>query len=95
MTRLWRLLPMAVGLMAVPGCAAAARTAAVEPTRLPDCSFRSASTCWTLAGRFPTRQSAVRDTMPELRLDGPPPVLAAASDSIDRHPDTLEPTESR
>jgi hypothetical protein len=94
MTRLLRVYPIALAVAAASACAPASPAAALTPSRTPDCSFRSGSTCWTLAGRFPARRPGVWDTMPERRLGQPPPVLAA-SDSIHRHPDPPDLTESR
>jgi hypothetical protein len=63
------------------GCAAASPTAGGSAPE-PDCSFRSVTTCWTLAGRFPFRQAPAR--APEELRAPPPPVLASAADSLDR-----------
>ena len=67
------------GLLA--GCGAATTTAASHAPE-PACSFRSATTCWTLAGRFPARQ-APPPAREDLR-EPPRAVLASAADSIDR-----------
>jgi hypothetical protein len=45
------LLLLSVALLC--GCAAATRPSSAAPRLEPDCSFRSPSTCWTVAGRFP------------------------------------------
>jgi hypothetical protein len=59
------------GLLALAGCAPQARTALAPSPHEPDCSFRSAATCWTIAGRFP----APPDSAPAGALDPPPPLL--------------------
>ena len=64
------------------GCAAAAASAARTPAE-PACSFRAATTCWTVGARFPTRQAA--PPLEELRAP-PPPILASASDSTSLRP---------
>jgi hypothetical protein len=94
MIRLPRLAQFTLGLTALVGCASAPPGGAVRPARMPDCSFRSASTCWTLAGRFPARRPVARDTTPERRLAEPPAALAAADDSVAPHHDRPESTES-
>ncbi len=88
MTRLVPMMPCAIGLTLAAACATAPPSTTMAPLRAPDCSFRSASTCWTLAGRFPVRRPVAKDTMPETRLAEPPAVFAAATDSSGRHLDT-------
>ena len=61
------------------GCALAT-TAATRSESETACSFRSATTCWTLAGRFPVRQAPA--PKPEELRALPPAVLATAADSI-------------
>jgi len=63
------------------GCAATARSAAVVPEDDPDCSFHSATTCWTMAGRFPTPRPAAADSLPDDLGRQPPAVLARGADS--------------
>jgi hypothetical protein len=68
-------ITLALGAFLLSGCAAhQSRAAAPEPE--PDCSFRSAATCWTVAGRFPTRRSEPRDSTREKLLQDPPTSLA-------------------
>jgi hypothetical protein len=43
----------------------------------PDCSFRSAATCWTLSGRFPARRREGRDSVPADVIRPPPASLAS------------------
>ena len=73
-----------VTLALLSGCAAAAAPAssssAAEPER--DCSFRSATTCWTLAPRIPTPRPAARDSVPDQLLTPPRPVLASEADTV-------------
>lgn len=94
MTSPRRLLPFAIGMAAAFGCAPVPRTSRVGPARMPDCSFRAASTCWTMAGRFPARRPVAKDTTPDIRTDHSPAVLAITTDSLDHHADTHMPTES-
>jgi hypothetical protein len=49
-------LLMGLGTMMLCGCGVAAQSSSRTPPREPDCSFRSAGTCWTLATRFPARE---------------------------------------
>ncbi len=72
-----------VALTLLSGCAAVAAPAssssAAEPER--DCSFRSATTCWTLAPRVPAQRPGPRDSVPD-RIQTPPrPVLASEADT--------------
>jgi hypothetical protein len=39
------------------GCAASTQSTAAAEQPDPDCSFRSPTTCWTMAGRFPPVRS--------------------------------------
>jgi len=72
---------MALGLTLLCGCAATARSAAAGPEGKPDCSFHSATTCWTMAGRFPTPRPAAADSLPDDLGRQPPAVLARGADS--------------
>jgi len=72
---------MALGLTLLCGCAATARSAAAVPEDKPDCSFHSATTCWTLAGRFPAPRPAAADSVPDDLGHQPPAVLAKGADS--------------
>jgi hypothetical protein len=60
------------------GCGTSGQSAATMPEPKPDCSFRSATTCWTLAGRLPARRSEVPDSLPNEILKQPPASLAIA-----------------
>jgi len=77
--------PMSVAVAAafLSGCGAA-NAAAVRTTPVADCSFRSSTTCWTLAGRFPARQ--ISTPSPEELRGTPRPVLASAADSVAARP---------
>jgi hypothetical protein len=70
-----------VGIGVLSGCAAASSTAAGRAPE-PACSFRSVTTCWTLAGRFPIRQAPA--PAPQELRSPPQAVLASAADSIGR-----------
>jgi hypothetical protein len=65
-----------LGAFLLSGCAAN-QSRAAAPEREPDCSFRSAATCWTVAGRFPARRDETRDSTPEKILQEPPANLAS------------------
>jgi len=71
----------ALGVALLCGCAATPRSATVAPREEPDCSFRSATTCWTIVDRFPARRAEARDSVPE-RLMRPPTVLANRADTV-------------
>jgi hypothetical protein len=78
MTR-W-LVPTAVLLC---GCAVApVDSSSLAPEAEPDCSFRAATTCWTLGARVPAPRAEARDTTPDRLLREPPAVLANASDTV-------------
>jgi hypothetical protein len=65
------------------GCAAGRRdSTALAPEREPDCSFRSATTCWTLGARVLAPERAARDTAPDRLLRQPPAVLASRADTV-------------
>ncbi|HKU60319.1 MAG TPA: hypothetical protein VJQ44_03810 [Gemmatimonadales bacterium] len=66
------------------GCAAGvapASRSSAGPGPDSDCSFRAATTCWTLAPRIPAAGAAPRDSSPDQLLTPPRPVLAAKADS--------------
>jgi hypothetical protein len=65
-----------VGVLLLSGCAAATQSSSTTERAEEDCSFRSATTCWTLAGRFPPPRAEPRDD-PEQTL----PVLASGADT--------------
>ena len=71
-------------IVLLSGCAAGAvgtSASSATPEREGDCSFRSATTCWTLAPRVPVSSPARRDSAPDQLLTPPRPGLAARADS--------------
>ena len=70
-----------LGAILLCGCGVAAQSSSRTPPREPDCSFRSAGTCWTLAARFPESRAEVRDSLPADPLSEPPTVLATGADT--------------
>jgi len=78
-----RVLSVAAVVALLAGCGAA-NAAAVRTTPEADCSFRSGTTCWTLAGRFPAGRSSAPAPR-ELRAP-PRAVLATAADSAAARP---------
>jgi hypothetical protein len=73
------LLVLEVALLG--GCGTSGRSHAAVPEPKPDCSFRSATTCWTLAGRLPAWRPEVQDSLPNKILTQPPASLAIADSS--------------
>jgi hypothetical protein len=86
-----RIMPTPVALLGIAllgGCAAAQSSSAAPPLE-PDCSFRSASTCWTVAGRFPARRPKSTPSKPdEIRDPSPAAVASTADPSKDNAPVT-------
>jgi len=80
-----RIVLPSLSLGLLVGCAAAARPAALRPEREPDCSFGSATTCWTIGTRFPARRAAA-DSAPRELLGHPPLIVASAPDSASQVP---------
>lgn len=78
-------LPVMVGLGLIVGvlggCATIARTPSPAPSPSPDCSFRSATSCWTPTTRFPGPRPEPADSAPGRILAPPAVVLASESDS--------------
>jgi hypothetical protein len=72
------LMPLSVVVLC--GCAVSAQpSSAAAPER--DCSFRSATTCWTVAGRFPAPRPEPRDSVPTELLSQPRAILASGADT--------------
>ena len=74
----------AIAAVLLSGCAAGmpqTSSSSAMSERERDCSFRSATTCWTLAPRVPASRAAPRDSVPDQLLTPPQPVLAARPDS--------------
>src|SRR5688572_12648459 len=46
-------LLLGLGTVLLCGCGVAAQSSSEASPHEPDCSFRSAGTCWTVAARFP------------------------------------------
>ena len=75
---------MTVALTLLSGCAAAATpvsSSLATAAGADDCSFRSATTCWTLAPRVPTPRPGPRDSVPDQIQTPPRPVLASEADT--------------
>jgi hypothetical protein len=78
------MMPTPLALLAIAllyGCAAAAHSSSAAPRLEPDCSFRSPSTCWTVAGRFPARLHKPAAPKPNQVPDLSPTVVASKADS--------------
>jgi hypothetical protein len=78
--RLVPILPVVLGMVILCGCAAVSQSSATASADEPDCSFRSATTCWTLAGRFPPRPSEAGEPDPN-EAPRAPTALASRADS--------------
>jgi hypothetical protein len=74
-------LPLALVLGLLCGCATTAQVTSPAQVAEPDCSFRAATSCWTLAARFPPRRAEPTDSQPGKLLNPPPAVLATDADS--------------
>ena len=75
---------VATALTLLSGCAAAAApvsSSSATPAGVDDCSFRSATTCWTLAPRVPGQRPRPRDSAPDQIETPPRPVLASEADT--------------
>jgi hypothetical protein len=75
-------LSLLLGLLS--GCARTARLSAPAQAAEPDCSFRTATSCWTLAARFPTKRAEPSDSQPRKILNSLPAALASHADSARR-----------
>lgn len=80
MRMMWTPLALP-GIALLYGCAAA-QSSSTAPRLEPDCSFRSASTCWTVAGRFPPRRPRSATPKPDEIRDLSPTVVASKADSV-------------
>jgi hypothetical protein len=80
MTRLVPIPPAILGTVLLCGCAAASQSSSAAQGVEPDCSFRSATTCWTLAGRFPPPRPKAAEPSPSEVFEQPP-ALASRADS--------------
>jgi hypothetical protein len=67
-------------VMSLTGCVGHTQAIPALKEENPDCSFRSPTTCWTMSGRFPSRNAnppePLVDSLPEQ-----PPELVSRSDS--------------
>jgi hypothetical protein len=63
------------------GCAGAPGLATELPVAEPDCSFRAATSCWTLSARLPPRRAEPADSTDRELATPPPALLANATDS--------------
>ena len=70
-----------LGIALLHGCAAATRSSSAGPRPEPDCSFRSPSTCWTVAGRFPSRLPKSAAPKPDEIRSLSPVTVASTGDS--------------
>ncbi len=73
-----------IAIVLLSGCAAAATpvsSSSAIAAGVDDCSFRSATTCWTLAPRVPTPRPGPRDSVPDQIRTPPRPVLASEADT--------------
>ena len=80
-----RTLSFALVLALLCGCAPRPEEASEPPAPEPDCSFRAATSCWTLGARFPERRSEPTDSQPGQILKPPAAVLATETDSTPRN----------
>ena len=77
-------LPLGVGLLC--GCATTAPVASSARPPEPACSFRAATSCWTMNTRFPPKRAERADSQPEKPFDPRPSVVATAADSAGSAP---------
>jgi hypothetical protein len=78
------IMPTPLALLSIAllyGCAAATQKSSAAPRLEPDCSFRSPSTCWTMAGRFPPRLPKSAAPKPDDIRDPPPITVARKADT--------------
>jgi hypothetical protein len=76
-----RMMPTLLVLLSIAclhGCAATTQSSPAAPRLAPDCSFRSASTCWTVAGRYPSRLPKSVGPKPD-EIRGPSPITVAST----------------
>jgi hypothetical protein len=71
-----------VGIALLCGCAAATQSASTASPKEPDCSFRSATTCWTFGSRFPAPRANSTDSVKKELQEQPATILAAGADSV-------------
>jgi hypothetical protein len=71
-----------VGMTLLWGCAATTQSASTASPKEPDCSFRSATTCWTFGSRFPSPRTNSPDSMRKELQEQPATILATGADSV-------------
>jgi hypothetical protein len=79
-----RMMPtplVLLGIALLPGCGAATQSSSAGQRLEPDCSFRSPSTCWTVAGRFPPRLPKPAAPKPDEIRSLSPVTVASTADS--------------
>jgi hypothetical protein len=81
-----RILPVVLSIVLLCGCAAATQSSSTGQGTEPDCSFRSATTCWTLRDRFPQRPPEPAAPTPDELPKRPPVVLASRADAARNSP---------
>jgi hypothetical protein len=74
-------MSLALGVGLLCGCAANTHPPRTTQQGEPDCSFRSAASCWTLGPRFPSKRIQSDDTRPDDALRQPTATLANTPDS--------------
>jgi hypothetical protein len=79
--RLAVILPAFLSIAHLCGCATASNSASSPGSTEPDCSFRSATTCWTSAGRFPPPARREGQRPPNEMLRQSPTVVTRGADS--------------
>jgi hypothetical protein len=72
------ILPLVFGMALMVGCGLPAQSSSVAPEPESGCSFRSPTTCWTMAARFPAARSAAQDSVPGKLLQQPPTTVVRA-----------------
>ena len=80
MTRVRDTLRRLLVMPILVGCAAGTPPATAAVPAEPDCSFRSASTCWTLKARFPRARREAPDSAGRELREPPARVLASRAD---------------
>jgi hypothetical protein len=79
--RMMPTLLVLLGIALLHGCAAGTQSSSAAPRLEPDCSFRSPSTCWTVAGRFPPRLPKSAAPKPDEIRNLSPITVASTADS--------------
>lgn len=77
-------LHLPLGVVLLCGCAATTPSGSAARQPEPACSFRAATSCWTMNTRFPPGRAERADSQPEKPFDPRLAVLATAADSAVR-----------